>query len=200
MYRTILKPLIDFLAAAIAFALISPLFVLITIVLFFSNKGTPFFYQLRPGKNEKQFGIIKFKTMTDEIDENGKLLLDEKRMTKTGTFIRSTSLDELPQLINVIKGDMSIVGPRPLLVEYLPLYYNFQKQRHLVKPGITGYAQVNGRNDISWERKFELDVWYVKNQSVLVDLKVILKTIKKVVIKEGVSKEGHVTTTPFKGN
>tara|TARA_Y100000817_G_scaffold267996_1_gene224865 strand:- start:41 stop:511 length:471 start_codon:yes stop_codon:yes gene_type:complete len=155
---------------------------------------------MRPGKNERIFKIIKFKTMNDRKDANGNLLADEERLTKIGAFVRKTSLDEIPQLLNVIKGDMSLIGPRPLLVQYLPLYNDFQRQRHLIRPGITGWAQINGRNAISWNQKFEYDVWYVKNYSFLLDLKIVFLTIKKVFVREGISQEGTATMEVFKGN
>jgi lipopolysaccharide/colanic/teichoic acid biosynthesis glycosyltransferase len=165
------------------------------------NKGNnPFFCQRRPGKNGKVFNLIKFKTMTDDIDSEGNLLSDEKRLTKLGSFIRKTSLDEIPQLINILKTDMSFIGPRPLLVEYLPLYNDEQKKRHLIKPGITGWAQVNGRNAISWQKKLELDVWYVENISFLLDLKIIYLTFKKVTASEGINSTTHVTMEKFNGN
>ncbi len=199
MYRNVVKPLLDIFAATVAFLLLFPVFFVVMVILFFVNKGTPFFVQKRPGKNGRIFSILKFKTMTDGRDANGNLLPDEKRITSFGNFVRSASIDEIPQLLNVIKGDMSIVGPRPLLPEYLQLYNDFQKQRHNVKPGITGYAQVNGRNALSWEKKFELDVWYVKKQSFWLDIKILFKTVKKVLIKEGISVEGQATTIRFKG-
>ena len=158
-----------------------------------------FFYQLRPGKGERIFKIIKFKTMNDRRDANGELLPDAERLTKIGAFVRKTSLDEIPQLLNVLKGDMSVIGPRPLLPQYLPLYNETQKRRHEVKPGITGWAQVNGRNAISWERKFELDVWYVDHLSFVLDLKILLLTVKKVFIREGISQEGQATMEAFRG-
>ncbi|MFK8268209.1 sugar transferase [Capnocytophaga cynodegmi] len=200
MYKNIVKPIIDFVIALIVFLLLSPIFVLVTIGLFFSNQGKPFFFQLRPGKNEKIFKIVKFKTMNDRRDINGELLPDSERMTPIGSFIRKTSLDEIPQLLNVIKGDMSLVGPRPLLPKYIPLYNENQRRRHEVKPGITGWAQVNGRNAISWTKKFELDTWYVDNISFLLDLKIILLTVKKVFIREGISQEGEATVDAFNGN
>ena len=200
MYKNGVKIVFDFLAASVGLLLLSPLFILLFIGLFFANDGKPFFYQIRPGKNERLFKIIKFKTMTDKKDTDGTLLGDATRLTKIGKWVRKTSLDEIPQLINVIKGDMSLVGPRPLLPEYLPLYNDIQKKRHLVKPGITGWAQVNGRNEISWDKKLGLDVWYVANQTFILDLKIIIKTIIKVLKKEGISKEGEATTTPFKGS
>jgi lipopolysaccharide/colanic/teichoic acid biosynthesis glycosyltransferase len=164
------------------------------------NKGTPFFFQTRPGKNEKLFKIIKFKTMTDARDAKGELLPDKERITWIGNIIRKTSLDEIPQLLNVIKGDMALVGPRPLLPEYLPLYDEEQKKRHLVKPGITGWAQVNGRNAISWKEKFKYDVWYVENQSFLLDVKILFLTVKKVFKSEGISAANSVTMEKFRGN
>lgn len=200
MYKNIVKPIIDFVIALVVFLLLSPIFVLVTIGLFFSNQGKPFFFQLRPGKNEKIFKIVKFKTMNDRRDINGELLPDSERMTPIGSFIRKTSLDEIPQLLNVIKGDMSLVGPRPLLPKYIALYNENQRRRHEVKPGITGWAQVNGRNAISWTKKFELDTWYVDNISFLLDLKIILLTVKKVFIREGISQEGEATVDAFNGN
>lgn len=164
------------------------------------NNGKAFFLQKRPGKSERIFTIIKFKTMNDKKDSEGNLLADEIRLTTIGKIVRATSLDEIPQLLNVIRGDMSFVGPRPLLPEYLPLYSDFQKKRHLVKPGITGWAQIKGRNAISWQQKFELDVWYVENQSFLLDFKILIHTVKKVLLKEDVNTEGQATTTPFRGN
>lgn len=200
MYKTILKPLFDFLAALFGLALLSPIFIIVMIGLAIANNGKPFFFQRRPGKNEKIFSIIKFKTMNDKKDAKGKLLPDGKRLTKIGSFVRKTSLDEIPQLINVLKGDMSLIGPRPLLPEYLPLYNTEQKRRHDVRPGITGWAQVNGRNAISWEQKFEYDVWYVAHQSFILDVKILFKTVKKVFVSEGISQEGQVTAEAFKGN
>ncbi len=167
MYKKFIKFFLDFFLALIGLLILSPLFFVAVILLFIANNGQPFFFQSRPGKNDKIFKVIKFKTMTERKDKSGNLLPDEKRLTAVGAFIRKTSLDEIPQLINVIKGDMSLIGPRPLLVEYLPLYDKVQKRRHEVKPGITGWAQVNGRNAISWEKKFELDVWYVDHVSFM---------------------------------
>ncbi|MBN1251760.1 MAG: sugar transferase [Bacteroidales bacterium] len=198
-YKNFLKIFFDFLISFLMFIILSPILIFITIFLFFSNEGKPFFTQNRPGKNEKIFKLIKFKTMNDKTNEKGELLPDEKRLTKIGKFIRKTSLDEIPQLINVIKGDMSLIGPRPLLLEYLELYNQNQKKRHNVKPGITGWAQVNGRNAISWEKKFELDVWYVENISFLLDLKIIFLTIKKVFKSEGISSDNSATMEKFKG-
>lgn len=200
MYPKIVKPLLDFLAAFIGLLLLSPVFIVVMLALAVANNGKPFFFQKRPGKNERIFKIIKFKTMNDKKDEKGVLLADEKRLTKTGKFVRKTSLDEIPQLLNVLKGDMSLVGPRPLLPEYLALYNKEQKKRHQVRPGITGWAQVNGRNAISWEQKFELDVWYVEHQSFGLDIKILFKTIKKVFVSEGISAEGNATVENFKGN
>jgi putative UDP-galactose phosphate transferase len=200
MYKNFIKPAIDFMLALVGFLFLSPVFVLVTIGLFFANDGKPFFFQLRPGKNGKIFKIIKFKTMTDKKDENGNLLPDADRLTKIGSFVRKTSLDEIPQLLNVIKGDMSLVGPRPLLPQYLELYNDFQRRRNEVKPGITGWAQVNGRNSISWEKKFEYDVWYVDNVSFLLDIKILILTVLKVVKSEGINEQGQATSEEFKGN
>lgn len=200
MYRVFLKPFSDFLLALLGLIILSPVFIIVTILLFFANQGKPFFFQRRPGKYEKIFSIIKFKTMNDRKDAQGNLLPDSERLTPVGAFVRKTSLDEIPQLINVLKGDMSLIGPRPLLPEYLLLYNSDQRKRHNVKPGITGWAQVNGRNAITWDKKFELDVWYVENISFFTDVKVILKTIKKVFKSEGISQDGHVTAEKFKGN
>lgn len=200
MYKNFFKRLFDFSAAVIGLVLISPIFLFVLIGLYFANKGKPFFFQLRPGKDEKLFHIIKFKTMTDEKDAEGNVLPDAQRLTALGSFVRKTSLDEIPQLLNVIKGDMSLIGPRPLLPEYLPLYNAVQKRRHSVRPGITGWAQINGRNAISWTQKFEYDVWYTQNISLLVDIKILLLTLKKVVVREGISQEGAVTMEAFKGN
>ena len=200
MYKNFIKPAIDFVLALVGFLFLSPVFVLVTIGLFFANDGKPFFFQLRPGKDGKIFKIIKFKTMTDKKDENGNLLPDADRLTKIGSFVRKTSLDEIPQLLNVIKGDMSLVGPRPLLQQYLELYNDFQRRRNEVKPGITGWAQVNGRNSISWEKKFEYDVWYVDNVSFLLDVKILIMTVLKVVKSEGINEQGQATSEEFKGN
>lgn len=189
MYKDFFKPLLDFLAALIGLILLSPVFIVVMIGLAIANNGKPFFFQRRPGKNEKIFSIVKFKTMNDKTDSEGKRLPDAKRLTKIGKFVRKTSLDEIPQLINVLKGDMSLVGPRPLLPEYLPLYNEKQRKRHEVKPGITGWAQVNGRNTVNWDKKFDLDVWYVNNQAFWLDIKIVMMTIKKVFIAEGISPE-----------
>ncbi len=179
--------------------ILSPVFIAVYIVLFFSNNGRPFFFQKRPGKNEKLFSIIKFKTMNDKKDEHGNLLPFDQRVTKTGAVIRKYSLDEIPQLLNVLKGDMSLIGPRPLLVQYLPLYNDRQKKRHDVKPGITGWAQVMGRNAITWNKKFNLDIWYVENISLLLDMKIFFLTIKKVIIKEGVNSQADLNMPAFMG-
>ncbi|WP_277632267.1 sugar transferase [Avrilella dinanensis] len=199
MYKTYFKRLFDFLAAFFGLLLLSPVFILVTIALYFVNQGKPFFFQERPGKDERIFKIIKFKTMNDKKDNGGNLLPDAERLTKIGSFVRKTSLDEIPQLINVLKGDMSLIGPRPLRTYYLPLYSEEQKKRHNVRPGITGWAQVNGRNAISWTKKFELDVWYVENLSFNTDLKVFLTTFKKVFKREGISQEGQATVERFNG-
>lgn len=194
-----MKFFIDIFCAFFALVLLFPLLVGVTICLYFANAGRPFFFQIRPGENEKLFKIIKFKTMNDKKDEQGVLLPDSDRLTSIGKFVRKTSLDEIPQLINVLKGDMSLIGPRPLLPQYLPLYNNIQKRRHEVKPGITGWAQVNGRNAISWQQKFEYDVWYVQNVSFSLDFNIIIKTIKKVIQKEGINSENNATTELFNG-
>ncbi|WP_310993546.1 sugar transferase [Aequorivita marina] len=199
MYRNGLKRCIDFLASFIGFILISPIILIIAIALAFQNRGTPFFLQTRPGKNQKAFKIIKFKTMTDQRDVNGDLLPDNYRVTSLGRVIRKLSIDELPQLINVLKGDMSLVGPRPLLFKYIPLFSPEQLRRHEVRPGITGWAQVNGRNSISWTRKFQLDVEYIDKLSMMLDLKILYLTILKVIIKEGVNQEKDSPMQPFNG-
>ena len=199
MYRYIIKPIFDFIIALIGLLILSPIFLVVMIILWIVNDGNPFFYQLRPGKGQRIFKIIKFKTMNDRCDASGHLLPDAERLTKIGAFIRKTSLDEIPQLLNVLKGDMSIIGPRPLLSQYLPLYKETQKRRHEVKSGITGWAQVNGRNAISWEKKFELDVWYVDHLSFTLDFKILLLTLKKVFIREGISQGGQATMEEFKG-
>lgn len=201
MYKCFFKRVIDF---CIAFVTLSILFfplLIITVWLHFANKSAgAFFTQERPGKNGKIFKVIKFKTMTDERDAEGNLLPDADRLTPVGKFVRSTSIDELPQLINVLKGDMALIGPRPLLVKYLPLYSKEQARRHEVRPGITGWAQVNGRNNISWAKKFELDVWYVDHCSFLLDMRIFLMTIRKVFIREGISSDTSATMEPFTGN
>jgi lipopolysaccharide/colanic/teichoic acid biosynthesis glycosyltransferase len=199
MYITVGKRVIDLTVALFGFVLLFPVFVLATILLFFANQGKPFFFQKRPGKKGEIFSIIKFKTMNDKKDAQGNLLSDAERMTAVGSFVRKTSIDEIPQLLNVIKGDMSLIGPRPLLIEYLPLYSKEQARRHNVRPGITGWAQVNGRNAISWSQKFAYDVWYVDHVSLGLDLKIALKTIQKVFKSEGISAAGSVTIEKFKG-
>ncbi|RQO38174.1 lipid carrier--UDP-N-acetylgalactosaminyltransferase [Chryseobacterium sp. KBW03] len=199
MYKNYLKRIFDFIFSLIGITLLFPIFLIVTVGLFLSNNGKPFFFQRRPGKSGKIFKIIKFKTMNDKKDSNGNLLSDAERLTPVGAFVRKTSLDEIPQLINVLKGDMSLIGPRPLLIQYLPLYDDNQARRHEVRPGITGWAQVNGRNAISWEEKFNLDVWYIDHLSIGLDLKIISLTIKKVFIREGISADGHATIEPFKG-
>ena len=201
MYKHFFKRFFDFWIALIALICISPILIVVTIWLHFANKGAgAFFTQERPGKDAKIFRVVKFKTMTDERDENGELLPDEDRLTKVGKFVRSTSIDELPQLFNVLKGDMALIGPRPLLVQYLPLYSKEQARRHEVRPGISGWAQCHGRNNISWTKKFELDVWYVDHVSLLTDLKVIWITIMKVLKRADISQEGQATIEPFNGH
>lgn len=200
MYKNCLKRVLDFTIVLCALIVISPILLVITEWLHFANKGAgAFFTQARPGKNGKIFRVIKFKTMTDERDKDGNLLPDAQRLTKVGRLVRSTSIDELPQLINVLKGDMALIGPRPLLPQYLPLYSKEQARRHEVRPGITGWAQVNGRNAISWTRKFELDVWYVDHISFALDVKIVFMTIKKVFVREGISQEGQATMEFFNG-
>ena len=201
MYKHFFKRLIDFLIVLNVLLIIWPILLIIIIWLHFANKGAGvFFTQERPGKGGKIFKVIKFKTMTDERDADVNLLPDADRLTNVGRFVRSTSIDELPQLINVLKGDMALIGPRPLLVQYLPLYSKEQARRHDVRPGITGWAQVNGRNAISWTKKFELDVWYVDHCSFWLDVKIIFLTIKKVFVREGISQEGQATMEFFTGN
>lgn len=201
MYKQIFKRIVDFLLSLLAIGCISPIMLVTAVWLYYANKGSgAFFFQQRPGKDGKIFKVVKFKTMTDERDRDGNLLPDDKRLTKIGKFVRSTSLDEIPQLINVIKGDMSLVGPRPLLVQYLPLYSKEQTRRHEVRPGITGWAQVNGRNAISWKQKFEYDVWYVDNMSFWLDVKILFLTVKKVFVREGISSQTSVTMEVFNGN
>ncbi|MCZ2845105.1 MAG: sugar transferase [Candidatus Bathyarchaeota archaeon] len=200
MYQNFFKPLIDIVVAIMALIIFLPVFILVAIIILIVHKENPFFLQLRPGKNERLFKIIKFKTMTSEKDENGNLLPDSERLTAVGSFIRKTSLDEIPQLINILMGDMSLIGPRPLLPEYLEFFDKYESQRHLVKPGITGWAAVNGRNAISWKKKFQYDVWYVKNISFLLDLKILRKTFLKVLRSEGINMENVATTEPYNGN
>ena len=203
LYINFVKRPIGFLGALVALTLLSPLFIATIILLFFANKNGfkgIFFTQDRPGKNEKIFKAIKFKTMTDERDAEGKLLPDADRLTKVGKIIRSTSIDELPQLINILKGDMAFIGPRPLLPKYLPLYNETQRHRHDVTPGMSGWAQVNGRNNISWTKKFELDVWYVEHCSLLLDIKILFMTVMKVLKRADINKDGFVVTEPFNGH
>ena len=199
MYKSFIKAILDFIAALVLLVIFVPLILIVLIALAFYNQGTPFFTQPRPGKDGKIFKLIKFKTMRDAWDETGAPLPDKDRITPMGAWVRKLSLDELPQLINVIKGDMSLIGPRPLLIKYLPLYNNEQKRRHDVKPGITGWAQVNGRNSIDWNKKFELDVWYVDNISAILDLKILCLTIVKVFKREGINVDQNNTMTPFNG-
>lgn len=201
LYKNCLKRLLGFILSLLAIVCLSPLLLLVTVWLHFANKGAgAFFVQERPGKDGKIFKIIKYKTMTDERDADGNLLPDEKRLTRVGRLVRSTSIDELPQLFNVLKGDMALIGPRPLLVQYLPLYSPEQARRHEVRPGITGWAQCHGRNTLSWDEKFRLDVWYVDHCSFTTDVKVIFSTIKKVIARDGISQEGQATMEAFNGN
>ena len=200
MYSRFVKRLADFFVALTALVVLSPIILVLIILLAIANNGNPFFFQKRPGKNSKIFTLIKFRTMNNKKDPNGNLLPDKDRITKVGRIVRNTSLDELLQLVNVIKGDMSIVGPRPLLVAYLPLYNEEQAKRHLVRPGITGWAQVNGRNAISWEKRFELDVWYVHNISFKTDMKILIQTFRKVVQQEGATTSENDTMPRFMGS
>ena len=200
MYKIFFKPLLDFVLSFLGLIISSPIFLIVFIALLLANKGKVFFLQKRPGKNEEIFKIIKFRTMNDKKDAHGNLLPDEERLTTIGKLVRKTSLDEIPQLINVLLGNMSLIGPRPLLPEYLPLYNDVQKKRHLIKPGITGWAQINGRNGVEWGKKFQFDVWYVENMSFLLDLQIMFLTLKKVLKLEGVNREGEATNIAFKGN
>jgi len=200
MYKYLFKRLFDITLALIGFILLLPIFLTVTILLFIANGGKPFFYQKRPGKGGKIFRIVKFRSMNDKKDSEGNLLPDGERITKVGAIVRKSSLDEIPQLINVLKGDMSLIGPRPLLVSYLPLYSSEQNRRHEVRPGITGWAQVNGRNAISWPEKFKLDVYYVDHLDVLLDLKILILTVKKVLFREGISSDTSATMEFFTGN
>jgi lipopolysaccharide/colanic/teichoic acid biosynthesis glycosyltransferase len=199
-YRNIFKPLIDVTVALVALLLLSPVLLLLIVLLAIANNGKPFFLQPRPGKDGRIFRVIKFKTMNDRRNAVGQLLSDEVRLTPVGKFVRKTSLDEIPQLINVVKGDMSLIGPRPLLVDYLPLYNEEQRRRHEMRPGITGWAQVNGRNAISWSQKFAYDVWYVDNASLALDIKIVWKTMQKVIKSEGINSVGSATMERFMGN
>jgi undecaprenyl phosphate N,N'-diacetylbacillosamine 1-phosphate transferase len=200
MYKNYIKHTIDFILAILALVLLSPLFIVVCVLLCITNKGSVFFTQIRPGMDEKPFELIKFKTMNDNKDENGNLLSDAKRLTTIGQWIRKLSLDEMPQLLNVIMGDMSLIGPRPLLMEYLSLYNSTQRQRHTIKPGITGWAQINGRNTIDWETKFEYDIWYVKNCGAWLDIRILYFTVIKVLKIEGVSSETSATMEKFRGS
>jgi undecaprenyl phosphate N,N'-diacetylbacillosamine 1-phosphate transferase len=200
IYQRLFKRVIDFCIALVALIVFSPFLLLIAVSLYFTNSGKVLFIQARPGVNERIFKLIKFKTMNDKKDPHGNLLPDKERMTQTGRFLRATSVDELPQFINVLIGDMSLIGPRPLLVRYLPLYSDVQKRRHNVRPGITGWAQVNGRNAITWNERFELDIWYVDNLSLLLDIKIVVRTIVKVFNREGVNATEGSTMLPFTGN
>jgi lipopolysaccharide/colanic/teichoic acid biosynthesis glycosyltransferase len=199
-YVKLIKPVIDFLVAFIMFVVLSPLFIVVVLLLAVANSGKPFFFQRRPGRGGRIFKVVKFKTMNDRRDKSGELLPDAERLTKLGSWVRRTSVDEVPQLINVLKGDMSIIGPRPLLEEYLPLYNETQKKRHNVRPGITGWAQVNGRNAITWKQRFEYDVWYVNNVSFPLDFKILLMTFRNVAKSEGISSETSATMEKFRGD
>ncbi|MBG6129915.1 lipopolysaccharide/colanic/teichoic acid biosynthesis glycosyltransferase [Aquimarina sp. EL_43] len=199
MYKFFIKRSLDFSVSLLFLIFILPVFILLILFLAIANRGKPFFVQRRPGKNEKIFSIIKFKTMNDRRDAQGNLLPDKDRITRVGAFVRKTSLDEIPQLINVVLGEMSLIGPRPLIIEYLPVYNDVQKKRHNVRPGITGLAQVNGRNSITWKKKFEYDVWYVENYNFLLDLKIIGLTLKKVIQKEDVNLSNDLTSEYFDG-
>jgi undecaprenyl phosphate N,N'-diacetylbacillosamine 1-phosphate transferase len=200
MYIKYIKRIIDLLVAGFVFLLLSPLLLVVIVLQFLFNNNQVFFVQVRPGKDEKLFNLLKFKTMNDKRDLQGNLLMDNERMTRLGHFIRKTSIDEIPQLINVLRGEMSLIGPRPLLVEYLSLYNDEQRKRHQVRPGITGWAQVNGRNTISWNEKFKLDIWYVENVSFLIDCKILFRTIIKVFNSSGISSDTSVTMEKFTGN
>ena len=200
MYKTYLKRFLDLVLSFIGLLVLSPILLLVILLLAIANNGKPFFFQMRPGLKGHLFKIIKFKTMNDKKDSNGKLLNDSLRLTKIGNFVRKTSLDEIPQLINVLKGDMSLIGPRPLLPEYLPLYNDEQKKRHNVRPGITGWAQVNGRNTINWQQKFEYDVWYVQHLNFKLDIKIIIQTFQKVLKSEGIYASSTIVMNRFKGN
>ena len=200
MYKGFFKRFFDFLIALILLIIVSPLFLLLIVFLAVANQGKPFFFQRRPGKDEKVFSIVKFKTMNDKKDKSGNLLPDKDRITRVGSFVRKSSLDEIPQLINVLKGEMSLVGPRPLIIEYLPIYNKEQKRRHHVRPGITGWAQVNGRNSITWHQKFKYDVYYVDNLSLALDIKILWLTSKKVFQRQDVNLSEDLTSEYFNGN
>jgi undecaprenyl phosphate N,N'-diacetylbacillosamine 1-phosphate transferase len=200
MYRSVIKPLFDIIFSLVALIILSPFLLSLILILIILNDGKPFFYQNRPGKNGRTFRLIKFRTMIDKADSKGALLPDNQRMTKIGKLMRSASIDELPQLVNILSGGMSFVGPRPLLTEYLPLYNAQQARRHEVRPGITGWAQVNGRNAITWTEKFNLDVWYVDNLTFLLDVKIFCKTIFKVITRQGINSSEQFTMNAFNGN
>ena len=200
MYKSIFKRMIDLLLSTVIFVLSSPVFLLVAICLYFLNNGKPFFYQTRPGRNGELFTIVKFKTMNDKKNHMGELLPDSDRLTWLGAIVRKLSLDEIPQMLNVLKGEMSLIGPRPLLVEYLPLYSEIQAKRHAVRPGITGWAQVNGRNTLSWEKKFEYDVWYIDHLTFWLDIKILFLTVVKIFKREGISSDTSATMEKFKGN
>lgn len=200
MYKTLFKPLMDIIFSFILLLVLSPMFIGIIILLYIANKGRPFYCQKRPGKNGKLFRLIKFRTMIDKFDINGIILPDKYRITRVGRLLRSTSIDELPQLLNILSLKMSFIGPRPLLKEYLQLYNPHQARRHEVRPGITGWAQVNGRNSISWNEKFDLDVWYVDNICIKIDLRIFFKTVMKVITRQGVDSSEHLTMKAFTGN
>lgn len=200
MYHQIIKPFFDYLIASLLLLITSPFLIILTVLLYFNNDGKPFFLQPRGGKDQSVFNIIKFRTMNNKKDANGRLLPDIERLTKLGSFVRKSSLDELPQLFNILKGDMSLVGPRPLVAEYLGTYNDFQRRRHLVKPGITGWAQINGRNILSWTEKFKLDVWYVDNSSFYLDLKILFLTAAKVFKFSDVNQDTQTTAPAFNGN
>jgi undecaprenyl phosphate N,N'-diacetylbacillosamine 1-phosphate transferase len=200
MYKNYIKNTFDFILAILALVLLSPLFIVVCLLLCITNKGSVFFTQVRPGMDEKAFKLIKFKTMNDNKDENGNLLSDAKRLTTVGKWVRKLSLDEMPQLLNVIMGDMSLIGPRPLLMEYLSLYNSTQMLRHSIKPGITGWAQINGRNTIDWEKKFEYDIWYVENCGAWLDIRILCLTVIKVLKIEGISSETSATMEKFTGS
>ncbi|MEN2435145.1 sugar transferase [Weeksellaceae bacterium A-14] len=200
MYKNFFKRIFDFLVAFFGLLLLSPVFLGVTVGLYFANDGKPFFFQRRPGKRGRIFRIVKFRTMNERTDAAGNLLPDAERLTPIGSVVRKTSLDEIPQLINVLKGEMSLIGPRPLLEQYLPLYDAVQGRRHEVRPGITGWAQVNGRNAISWQQKFAYDVWYVDHLNFWLDVRILFLTIRKVFVREGISQEGQATMEVFNGN
>ena len=200
IYAKYLKRILDWVLSFLAIVILSPFIIFFSLIGAVLMRGNPFFIQKRPGKNEKIFKLIKFRTMTNRKDRNGNLLPDEQRLTGYGKFLRSTSIDEIPELFNILKGDMSIIGPRPLLVKYLPLYNDYQKHRHDVRPGLTGYAQVHGRNTLSWKRKFDMDIKYVEHITFIGDLKILAETVKKVIKREGISSETSVTMEEFTGN